>query len=240
MTIGRVVRATGEGAIAGYATAAGVTAGVGALHGAARGAAGLARRGAMAGAVAGDLPGPRTASFYANRYGYSGPGAMEGTTTQQSLLQQQRAIQTGIAHSVETPRIGAYHNEDPRALAPLSTGPPCHLGRRASPHGQPRRGPAGRGPSSAPGTSKSRGPCQGRGCCKSGPQSCSESCTQGCARQGGRQGSSSLGPWCPQAGPWTTETAHGQPLHLVDGTNLNREGKDGLRSGRHAVCVQQR
>ena len=119
MTIGRVVRATGEGAIAGYATAAGVTAGVGALHGAARGAAGLARRGAVAGAVAGDLPGPRTASFYANRYGYTGPGAMEGTTTQQSLLQQQRQIQTGIVQSVETPRIGAYHNEDPRALAPL-------------------------------------------------------------------------------------------------------------------------
>jgi len=119
MTIGRVVRATGEGAIAGYATAAGVTAGVGALHGAARGAAGLARRGAVAGAMAGDLPGPRTASFYSNRYGYTGPGAMDGTATQQSLLQQQRAIQTGIVQSVETPRIGAYHNEDPRALAPL-------------------------------------------------------------------------------------------------------------------------
>ena len=115
------MRAVGEGGIAGYGTGSAVVGGVGAAHEAARMAS--TARGVAASAVAnrhmaGDLPGPRSAAFYANRYGLS-TGAHSGTPDQLALLQQQRGVQAGIRQSVETPRIGAYHNEDPRALAPL-------------------------------------------------------------------------------------------------------------------------
>ena len=47
----------------------------------------------------GDLPGPRSAAFYANRYGYSGAGHLSGTESQVSLLQQQREVQAGMVRS---------------------------------------------------------------------------------------------------------------------------------------------
>ena len=64
--------------------------------------------------------------FYANRYGYSGAGHLSGTESQVSLLQQQRGVQAGIRQSVETPRVAAYHNENPvsapsRPRLPLDT-----------------------------------------------------------------------------------------------------------------------
>ena len=128
-----VMRAVGEGALAGYGTGSAVTSAVGGAHAAARHASHMmgAARGVASAAVAnqhlpGDLPGPRSAAFYANRYGYSGAGHLSGTESQVSLLQQQRAVQAGIRQSVETPRVAAYHNENPvsapsRPRLPLNT-----------------------------------------------------------------------------------------------------------------------
>ena len=127
------MRAVGEGALAGYGTGSMAVSAVGGAHAAARHASHMmgAARGVASAAVAnqhmpGDLPGPRSAAFYANRYGYSGAGHLSGTESQVSLLQQQRAVQTGIRQSVETPRVAAYHNENPvsapsRPRLPLDT-----------------------------------------------------------------------------------------------------------------------
>ena len=119
------MRAVGEGGMAGYGTGAAVVGGVSAAHEAARMA--TTARGVAASAVAnrsmpGDLPGPRSAAFYANRYGFS-TGAHSGTPDQLALLQQQRGVQAGIRQSVETPRVAAYHNENPtaRPSLPLNT-----------------------------------------------------------------------------------------------------------------------
>ena len=88
-----VMRAVGEGALAGYGTGAAVTSAVGGAHAAARHASHMmgAARGMASAAVAnqhmpGDLPGPRSAAFYANRYGYSGAGHLSGTESQVSLF----------------------------------------------------------------------------------------------------------------------------------------------------------
>lgn len=127
------MRAVGEGALAGYGTGSMVTSAVGGAHAAARHASHMmgSARGVASAAVAnqhmpGDLPGPRSAAFYANRYGYSGAGHLSGTESQVSLLQQQRGVQAGIRQSVETPRVAAYHNENPvsapsRPRLPLDT-----------------------------------------------------------------------------------------------------------------------
>ena len=113
-----VMRAVGEGGMAGYGTGAAVVGGVGAAHEAARMA--TTARGVAASAVAnrsmpGDLPGPRSAAFYANRYGFS-TGAHSGTPDQLALLQQQRGVQASIRQSVETPRVAAFHNENPMSV----------------------------------------------------------------------------------------------------------------------------
>ena len=113
-----VVRATGEGALAGYGTGAAIVGGVGAAHDAARmmgHARGVAASAVANRHMAGDLPGPRSAAFYANRYGLS-TGAHSGTPDQLALLQQQRGVQAGIRQSVETPRVAAYHNENPMSV----------------------------------------------------------------------------------------------------------------------------
>ena len=127
-----VMRAVGEGALAGYGTGSMVTSAVGGAHAAARHASHMmgSARGVASAAVAnqhmpGDLPGPRSAAFYANRYGFS-TGAHSGTADQVSLLQQQRGVQAGIRQSVETPRVAAFHNENPvsapsRPRLPLDT-----------------------------------------------------------------------------------------------------------------------
>ena len=120
-----VVRATGEGALAGYGTGAAIVGGVGAAHDAARmmgHARGVAASAVANRSMAGDLPGPRSAAFYANRYGLS-TGAHSGTPDQLSLLQQQRGVQAGIRQSVEAPRVAAFHNENPtaRPSLPLNT-----------------------------------------------------------------------------------------------------------------------
>ena len=113
-----VVRATGEGALAGYGTGAAIVGGVGAVHDAARmmgHARGMAASAVANRSMAGDLPGPRSAAFYANRYGLS-TGAHSGTPDQLALLQQQRGVQAGIRQSVETPRVAAFHNENPMSV----------------------------------------------------------------------------------------------------------------------------
>ena len=120
-----VARATGEGALAGYGTGAAIVGGVGAAHDAARmmgHARGVAASAVANRSMAGDLPGPRSAAFYANRYGLS-TGANSGTPDQLALLQQQRGVQAGIRQSVETPRVAAFHNENPtsRPSLPLNT-----------------------------------------------------------------------------------------------------------------------
>ena len=88
------------------------------------GVVGLARRGQAPAHAAGrlarerapfarpDLPGPRTAAFYGNRYGFDVP-AGQGTAEQEALLRAQRHAGARIRENRDRVRLGRFRDMDP-------------------------------------------------------------------------------------------------------------------------------
>ena len=121
-----VASSVAQGGFAGYMTGRMIGQGVGAAHSAAQRIP--AYRRASEASVVGqyygrqmprDAPPPRTAGFYQYRYGLGGPsGPSVATNTQQSLLQEQRAVQTHLDNLTQAPRNAAFHNENPAAAPP--------------------------------------------------------------------------------------------------------------------------
>ena len=67
----------------------------------------------------GSMPGPRTAAWYANRYGLPVREGM-GTREQEQLFALQRAQGSRIAQRTETPRLGRFRD----MAAPTAAGKP--------------------------------------------------------------------------------------------------------------------
>ena len=121
-----VASSVAQGGFAGYTTGRLIGQGVGAAHSAAQRIPAYQR--ATEASVVGqyygarmprDAPGPRTAGFYQYRYGLGGAGGESvATTTKQSFLQEQRAVQTHLNNLTQAPRTAAFHNQEPLALAP--------------------------------------------------------------------------------------------------------------------------
>ena len=59
-----------------------------------------------------DLPGPRTAAFYGNRYGFDVP-AGQGTNEQMELLRAQRHAGARIRENRDRVRLGRFRDMDP-------------------------------------------------------------------------------------------------------------------------------